>query len=703
MTKNLCHFLMSVVAVLRQFVPKFRVSSSVSSTTIVSTRRIVSSLSPSFCRVQSHHCFFSSKKTFFTTSFVSSFSTHTRTRTLPNNMDVKAATAQEMPLVSELLDFINASPSPFHAVKTATDLLTSAGFEKLSERDVDAFKNLQPGMLFATCGVGFGCLSLPRPCVSPSSLRLSLVLASLPRPCVSPSLPHVSPSSSRISLPPSCLSLVLTSLPPSRLSLASLPRVSPFLASLPPSLMSLPRPRVSPSLPHVSPSSSRLSLPPSRLSLPLLLPHPIPSLVPSPPPHHLSIGGKYYFTRNESTIFAFAVGGKYKTGNGYNIVAAHTDSPCFKVKPSSDVKKSGFVQLGVECYGGGLWNTWFDRDLSVAGRVLVTDGATNKFKSQLVRINRPIMSIPNLAIHLNRTIYSDGFKPNKETHTVPIMATQIKDQLMGADDAKDTSLDQNGNGRSPLLLKLLAAELGCEIADLHDFELCLYDTQPSAIGGVYNEFIHSPRLDNLCMSYCSTRALIDSVADAKSFADDSNIRMVCLFDNEEIGSQSTRGAASSMLLATLERISGKASVDAAIANSFLISADMAHALHPNYPEKHESNHRPAMHKGLVIKANANQRYATTGITAFVLRQIAKNHDIPVQDFVVRNDVGCGSTVGPILSAKTGMRTVDVGAPQFAMHSVREMCASADIKHSVDLFTHFYNEFATVDASIITSD
>jgi aspartyl aminopeptidase len=386
--------------------------------------------------------------------------------------------------------------------------------------------------------------------------------------------------------------------------------------------------------------------------------------------------GKYFFTRNQSTIVAFHVGGAWKPGNGFTIVGAHTDSPCLRVKPVSTLSSAGYSQVGVECYGGGLWNTWFDRDLSVAGRVVVKDG--DKFATKLVCIDRPILRIPNLAIHLNRTIYTEGFKVNKETHTVPVLCTAVKEALMKAEDedaggatepatkkvktssSTTTKAESSANERHhPILMALLADELGCTVGDIKDFELSLYDTQPSALCGAFNEFIAAPRQDNLMMSFCSLQALL--AADDETAATEPTVRMAALFDHEEVGSQSATGAASHIMLSTLTRLSGAAHIDTAIQKSLMISADMAHAVHPNYAEKHEKQHRPEMHKGLVIKQNCNQRYATTGVTAFLLRELAEKHNIPVQDFVVRNDVGCGSTIGPALSSKLGIRVVDVGS------------------------------------------
>ncbi len=400
---------------------------------------------------------------------------------------------------------------------------------------------------------------------------------------------------------------------------------------------------------------------------------------------NLALGAKYYVTRNQSSIIAFAVGGKWKQGNGTTIAAAHTDSPVLKVKPKSRIDKGGFVQVGVECYGGGLWYTWFDRDLGLAGRVIVQNG--DMFESRLVRIDKPVLKIPSLAIHLNRSVNDEGFKVNKETHTIPILATVEK------------ALSSGGK-HSPLLLKLIAEELNVDAVHIRDFEMFLYDTQSSCLGGALNEFIFSARLDNQLMSYISLQSLIGSIEEG-NLADDTNIRMVALFDHEECGSQSQQGAASNFLHTILTRLNGSTELAAvSIANSFLVSADMAHAVHPNYPAAHEDNHRPMIHKGLVLKENSNQRYASNLISMFILSEIAKKHGIPVQDFVVRNDVMCGSTVGPILAANTGLRTVDVGVPQFSMHSIRETCGVEDVISSYNLIKHYFEEFSLLNKKIL---
>lgn len=420
----------------------------------------------------------------------------------------------------------------------------------------------------------------------------------------------------------------------------------------------------------------------------------------------LQAGKKYFFTRNHSTIVAFAIGRKYVAGNGFHIVGAHTDSPCLKLKPVSKVSKCGYLEVGVQTYGGGLWHTWFDRDLTVAGRLIIREGKGDSasYSHQLVRLEDPIMRIPTLAIHLDRGV-NDGFKVNTQAQLAPVLATSVKAELNKP--VSDNGAVEPGNNKQKhhsLLLQLLASKAGCELDDICDFELQACDTQPSIIAGAMKEFIFSGRLDNLCMSFCSLKALIDATVSASSLEDEMGVRMVALFDHEEVGSNSAQGAGSPAMLDALSRITSSFAPESkllkkAIQRSFVVSADMAHALHPNYPDKHEENHQPKMHSGLVIKNNANQRYATNAVTSFIFREIAAKHNLPIQDFVVRNDMPCGSTIGPILASGVGIRTVDVGAPQLSMHSIREMCAVDDVKHSYEHFKAFFEEFTNLDTKI----
>jgi aspartyl aminopeptidase len=459
----------------------------------------------------------------------------------------------------------------------------------------------------------------------------------------------------------------------------------------------------------------------------------------------LKPGGKYYLTRNGSTLVAFAIGEEWKAGGPIAMVGAHTDSPCLRIKPVSKRQSDGFLQVGVETYGGGLWHTWFDRDLSVAGRVMVKTKEGN-FESRLVRVNRPILRIPTLAIHLER---QDNFQPNKETHLFPIcglVAAELnrtgKSETDKAEEPKSESdissyepLKVVTERHHPYIIDLLAEEAKCSPADIQDFEIVLYDTQPSCIGGMNNEFIFSPRLDNLMMSYCATESIIHSLSSSSALTDDPTIRLIALFDHEEIGSTTAQGADSNMLPSVIRRLScingsshgSEASYDnldetstayeQTLAASFLISADMAHSVHPNYPGKYEPSHRPEMNKGTVIKVNANNRYATNSPGLVLLQESARlatpssypsavtgaktqKSGVPLQLFVVRNDSSCGSTIGPMLAAKLGARTLDLGNAQLSMHSIRETGGAYDVEYAINLFESFFTHYGELEGKFL---
>lgn len=419
----------------------------------------------------------------------------------------------------------------------------------------------------------------------------------------------------------------------------------------------------------------------------------------------------YFTTRFGTSLLAFRTGSSFNKEDlcGFDVIGAHTDSPCFKVKPISKAGKAGYLQLGVETYGGGLWYSWFDRDLTVAGRIVVEDGGESK--TVLVHVKRPLMRIASLAIHLNREANSN-FAPNTETHTAPILATEIKASLEGGKAKEEESDEQkkkkNGDEKyHAALIGVLAEEIGCDPSAIKDMDLYIADSQPSAIGGLMKEFMFSPRLDNLASCYTSLRALVKTSLEGDDLVNktDRTVNMICLFDHEEIGSRSAQGACSPFLLDSMKRIVAvlerPTCLSSVLARSFIISADMAHAVHPNYVSKHEDKHCPALHKGVVIKTNQNQRYATNGYTGFVLREIASRRGIPTQEFVVRNDSPCGSTIGPIIAGGTGIRTVDVGMPQLAMHSCREMCGVDDFDHAIDLFAAFFADFPAMDEKLRT--
>ncbi|KAH9317003.1 hypothetical protein KI387_018772, partial [Taxus chinensis] len=264
-------------------------------------------------------------------------------------------------------------------------------------------------------------------------------------------------------------------------------------------------------------------------------------------------GGRYFFTRNTSCLVAFAIGEKYVSGKGFHAIAAHTDSPCPKLKPLSAASKSGFLTVNVQPYGAGLWHTWFDRDLSVAGRVILktVDGA---LLHRLVKVKQPILRIPTLAIHLNRSVNTDGFKPNLETHFIPVLASQIIADLCPVTDDENHFPPSPRKSHHSLLLRVLAEELGCNADEIANFELNVCDTQPSCLGGAQNEFIFSGRLDNLASCFCALRALLDTCSSSADLSNESCIRMVALFDNEEVGSNSAYGAGAPTMFQAMQRI-----------------------------------------------------------------------------------------------------------------------------------------------------
>ncbi|KAJ5289182.1 Aspartyl aminopeptidase [Penicillium angulare] len=425
-------------------------------------------------------------------------------------------------------------------------------------------------------------------------------------------------------------------------------------------------------------------------------------------------GGRYYLTRNTTTLIAFAIGQKWKPGNSIAMIGAHTDSPVLRVKPVSKKQGEGFIQVGVEAYGGGIWHTWFDRDLGVAGRVM-TRASDGSIVQKLVKVDRPILRIPTLAIHLDR---QENFSFNKETQLFPI-AGLIADQLNQTNEAPEDeyaplkSVTQRHHSN---FVELIAAEAKVKPEDILDFELILFDTQKSCLGGLSEEFIFSPRLDNLNSSYCATAALTESAPTEQSLQNEEAIRLIALFDHEEIGSRTAQGADSNILPSIIRRLSvlpssASSSEDVSTAyeqtlsTSFLVSADMAHSVNPNYSAKYEPDHKPFMNKGCVIKINANARYATNSPGIVLLQEIARkkgeqeSRPVPLQLFVVRNDSSCGSTIGPMLSAALGTRTLDLGNPQLSMHSIRETGGTYDVDHAIRLFTGFFEHYSELAPKI----
>ncbi|KAF9816318.1 hypothetical protein IEO21_04183 [Rhodonia placenta] len=412
---------------------------------------------------------------------------------------------------------------------------------------------------------------------------------------------------------------------------------------------------------------------------------------------NLKGGDKYYWTRNQSCIVAFTIPSNWKPGAGVSIVATHIDSPNLRVRPISKKSKMGYLQVGVETYGGGIWHSWFDRDLSLAGRIILKD-KSGAFNSKLIRIDRPLLRIPTLAIHLDRTA-NDNFSFNQETEMIPIVG-MVESQLNSPAETPVTAASSVQANHHAALLAVLSEELSVVPEDIHDFELHLYDTQPSVLGGLKNEFVFSPRMDNQFSSFAALDAMATFASSPSFSTAEGNVNCIALFNHEEVGSVSTTGAESSLIASLLNRLSPTPGAFAqSIARSFLISADMTHAFHPNYAGRYEDNHSPCINGGVVIKTNAKQRYATDAIGTFLVKKLIERKGGKVQNYEVRNDMACGSTVGPGLS-KLGVRTVDVGCPMLSMHSIRETAGAHDVQSAIDLFVSFFEGFSELDQSLL---
>ena len=381
-------------------------------------------------------------------------------------------------------------------------------------------------------------------------------------------------------------------------------------------------------------------------------------------------GGKYYTTKNSSAIVAFTVNTDDLTKDGFRMIGSHSDSPSFRVKPNPEMEvEKTYLKLNTECYGGPILNTWLDRPLAIAGRVILKGDNILKPVETLININRPVCIIPNLAIHMNRSI-NEGVALNKQKDMLPFVG------LLNETLEKDN-----------FLLNTVANELGRKSEEILDFDLFLYEYEKGSLIGVNEELISSGRLDNLAMAHASLHALIN--AEAKS-----GVNMTVVFDNEEVGSSTKQGADSNMLINILERISlclGQDREDflRSLYSSFMISADLAHAVHPNVTEKHDPTNRPIMGRGPVIKINANQAYTSDSYSISIYKTICKEAGVNYQEFVNRSDERGGSTIGPISSTHIDIPSVDVGSPILAMHSIRELGCVEDHMDIYKTFKKFY--------------
>lgn len=385
-------------------------------------------------------------------------------------------------------------------------------------------------------------------------------------------------------------------------------------------------------------------------------------------PWGLRAGGRHYVTRNDSSIIAFVVGEGAFADHGAAVVGAHTDSPNLRIKPHPEVRSNGYLQIGVEVYGGVLQASWTDRDLGLAGRVTYLENGAPQ--SRLVHVDRPIARIPQIAIHLDRTVNKDGLKLNAQTHLPPVVA------LDGGVDDFDS---------------WLAGEAGIEPDAMTSCEVMFHAVEPPTVSGLADEFIHAPRLDNLAMCHAGLESLVSAAGMA-----DPRTRAVVLFDNEEIGSETAQGAAGSFFADVVSRVAavddaGPEALARGRARTFVISADMAHAVHPSRPDRHDSEHAPRMNGGPVIKFNANARYATDSESSAAFEALCHDVDVPVQKFVMRSDLACGSTIGPIMASRLGARTVDVGNPMLSMHSAREMAGAHDHELMIRVMTRFFEK------------
>ena len=382
-------------------------------------------------------------------------------------------------------------------------------------------------------------------------------------------------------------------------------------------------------------------------------------------------GEKFFVTKNDSAIFAVTVGSKPVSETGFKIISAHSDSPCFRIKPNPEmVSGDGLVRLNTEVYGGPILYTWFDRPLSLAGRVILKGKSALHPVTRLLKIDNPILVIPHLAIHFNRSV-NEGNPLSKQKDMLPIL-TRIS-----------SSLEANN-----LLINYVAKSLDVSVADILDFDLFVYDTEKACVVGLNDEFVLSGRLDDLSMAHAAITAITE--------ATDSEATCVsAIFDNEETGSGTKQGAHSPVLTNILRRVATCQGVDfdgfcRAVSKSFLISADNAHAYHPNYGEKYDPTNHPAIGGGPVIKINANCKYMTDAHSAAIFKSLCVEAGSPYQYFVNHSDVAGGSTLGNIFTGQLDIEGVDVGSPLLAMHSVRETASTDDHVNMIKVFKHFFS-------------
>ena len=383
----------------------------------------------------------------------------------------------------------------------------------------------------------------------------------------------------------------------------------------------------------------------------------------------LKVGGKYFITKNLSSLTAFVINSD-NIEDGFRIIGTHSDSPTFRIKPNAEMTvENSYLKLNTESYGGSILSTWFDRPLSIAGRVVLKSENILCPKEEIININRPICIIPNIAIHMNRSV-NEGYKFNKQKDTLPLVG--LINKTLKKDD---------------FLINEISKELNVNKEEILDFDLYLYEYEKGSIIGPNEEFISSSRLDNLSMAHASLHGIINARGK-------NGINISCIFDNEEVGSSTKQGADSNMLINLLERICISLGKDreeflSSLNSSFMISADLAHALHPNVNEKHDPTNRPVMGGGPVIKISANQAYTSDAFSSGVYKSICDKCEVKYQQFVNKSDERGGSTIGPISATHLDINSVDVGSPILSMHSIRELGSVEDHYNIYKTFVEFY--------------
>lgn len=389
-------------------------------------------------------------------------------------------------------------------------------------------------------------------------------------------------------------------------------------------------------------------------------------------------GGRYFVMRNGSAVIAFQIP-KEESWAGFQIAASHLDSPTFRIKSNAEiVVENRYATLNVEKYGGMLLAPWLDRPLSVAGRVLVR--TESGIETRLVNIDRDLMIIPNVAIHMNREI-NNGYKWDMKQDLRPLLAG------VQAPEAAVPAADRSTEDIGTIFRRLVADEAGVSPEDVLDTDLYLYNREKASVIGLNGEFISSGRLDDLQCAFGTLKGFLAA-------RPEKSIAVYCAFDNEEVGSMTKQGADSSFLRCTLERIStelgrSRGEFMASLSSSFMISADNAHAVHPNHPELEDPSHRPVPNGGIVIKYSANQKYTTDGMAAGIFQEICKRADVPYQTFLNRSDMAGGSTLGNISNTQVALNTVDIGLPQLAMHSPYETAGSEDTGYLIRAAAYFF--------------